>query len=91
MKLLWLFIPDWEQNGMLATIKSIPKVKRGKMSIDGKQVEDDDEPFWTQTDACAGFRVGEDCHLRDAEMELVAYQPFECQQAHENSDISAKC
>lgn len=82
MKLLWLFIPNWEQDGMLTTIKSIPKVNKHLMSINGTygktESADDDEPFWEQTEACAGFRVSKHCHLRNDEMELVAFQPYEC-------------
>ena len=63
---------------MLTTIKSIPKVKQNLMSINGNENKDskddnDDKPFWEQTEACAGFRVSKDCHLRNVEMELVAF------------------
>ena len=51
MELLWLFIPDWEQDGMMATIKSIPKPRNpAMMSLKEKSssnsVDDDEEPFW---------------------------------------------
>ena len=32
-KLLWLFIPDWEQDGMMSTIHSIPAIKKSTKSL----------------------------------------------------------
>ena len=50
----------------MSTIKSIPNQK----GLGGS--------YWTQTDECAGFKVGNDCPWRYEEMELIAYTPTEC-------------
>ena len=75
MELLWLFVPDWEQNGMMATIKSIPKPRNPQiMSLDPQNTDaQENELFWQQNDDCAGFKVSQDCPFRAQEMELVTY------------------
>ena len=48
------------------TIKSIPGEEEGG------------EPFWEQSENCAGFIVGDDCEWRYEEMELISFTPVEC-------------
>ena len=36
------------------------------------------EPYWTQTDSCAGFDVSEECEWRIEEMQLVTFTPEVC-------------
>jgi len=75
-ELLWLFIPDFDNNGMLSSIKDIkdiiidPKTKSVKFSKD--------KVYWKQHPTCSGFKISSDCPLRTSEMELVTYQPDEC-------------
>jgi hypothetical protein len=40
--------------------------------------EDDDDPFWTQTEKCAGPVVSPDCEWRYEEMSLVTFTPSIC-------------
>jgi len=48
--LLWLYVPDYTQKGIMSTIEMIPKF--------GKQYDiNDADPFWRQNDSCAGFKV----------------------------------
>lgn len=86
MELLWLYIPDWEQDGMMSTIKKIPKPKKATMmslrNVEDLTDDNPDEPFWKQNDACSGFRTSDDCPYRASEMELISYQPYECQAQH---------
>lgn len=42
-ELLWLFLPDFEKNGAMDHIVSIPGLNEG------------DEPFWVQDELCSGF------------------------------------
>lgn len=44
-ELLWLYIPDFEKNGAMDHIKSIPGVNEG------------DPPFWEQDELCSGFKI----------------------------------
>jgi len=37
--------------------------------------EDDDDPFWTQTEGCVGAVVSPDCAWRYEEMSLVTFTP----------------
>ena len=36
------------------------------------------DPYWTQTDKCAGFEVPDDCAWRIEEMQLVTFTPEVC-------------
>lgn len=65
-KLLWLFVPDWEKDGQMSSITSIPaeKGRKNKLNV----FTDDPDVYWKQTDACAGFKVSKDCYLREQEM-----------------------
>ena len=36
------------------------------------------DPYWTQTDNCAGFEVPDDCSWRIEEMQLVTFTPEVC-------------
>ena len=57
-ELIWLYIPDFNKHGRMGSIPYIPAA--GKNNSEGA--------FWNQTDACAGFEVSPDCHLRYTEM-----------------------
>ena len=46
----------------MSTIKSVSKAGSARHNPDD---EDYDEPFWTQTEECAGFVIHDkNCHLR---------------------------
>lgn len=47
-KLLWLYVPDYERNGAIHDILSIPNRPRRK-NVDGLA------QYWVQEDACSGF------------------------------------
>ena len=70
----------------MSAITQIPAEKGRKNKID--IFSNDPDIYWKQTDACAGFTVSEDCHLREQEMLLVRYQPYECKN---NPDLKNKC
>jgi hypothetical protein len=51
---LWLYVPDYLQEGKMSTIQNVPKI--------GNSYDvNDPDPFWRQTDACAGPIVSDDC------------------------------
>jgi class 3 adenylate cyclase len=62
-ELLWLHIPDFEDDSKIQDIKSVS-------SVFGD---------WHQYEDCAGLMFDDStCPYRDGEMELVAYSPWEC-------------
>ena len=57
-ELLWLYVPDYTQQGIMSTIEVIPK-------FGNPYRIDDPDPFWRQTDSCSGFEVNkDDCQWR---------------------------
>lgn len=69
--LLWLFIPDFTMQGKMNTIVNVPNAFN---NFD----PNDPNPFWRQTDACAGPVVSDDCQWRYEEMTLVTFTPVIC-------------
>ena len=69
---LWLYIPDYNMQGRMRSIKSIPALNpnRGDSSAA--------EPFWKEETECAGFYVGKDCKWRTEEMQLITFTPEQC-------------
>lgn len=68
---LWMYIPDYTQDGKMSTIINVPKEGN-------KFDENDPDPFWHQTDDCAGPIVSSDCEWRYEEMSLVTFTPLIC-------------
>lgn len=69
--LLWLYVPDFTQQGTMQTIQMIPKY--------GNIYDlNDPNPYWKQDDNCAGFAVSDDCQWRFEEMQLVTFTPDVC-------------
>ena len=65
-KVLWLYVPDYTLNGTLNEIQSVPNV-------------DNNSTFWEEDDDCGGFIIDHDkCDLRVGEMELISYNPLDC-------------
>ena len=66
-ELLWLYVPDFNKQGILDSIPAVPdRLDSSKM-------------MWNQDDDCSGFKVSnKPCHLRVDEMQLIGYQPREC-------------
>ena len=65
-ELMWLYIPDFSKKGMMNSIKSI----HGRYS---------EEIIWEEHPYCSGITVSDKpCPFRYEEMELVAFQPYEC-------------
>ncbi len=72
--LLWIYIPDYTLKGKMNTIVNVPK--------SGKTFDiNDPDPFWTQTHACAGAVVSDDCQWRYEEMSLVTFTPIICSES----------
>ena len=69
-ELLWMYIPNWENQG---AIESIPTVKTRD---DEKYIYGD--YYWQETKECAGFVVTDACPHRFEEMSLISYTPYEC-------------
>jgi len=65
-ELLWLYAPDFDKNGAIDSIKSIPN----KKGVDGN--------FWEQSDFCSGFAIDVNCEWRVEEMDLVRFTPVQC-------------
>lgn len=65
-ELLWLYLPDFEKNGAMDHITSIPGAEEG------------DPPFWVEDELCRGFEIDQGCKWRYDEMELVSFTPKEC-------------
>ena len=77
-KLVWLYIPDYNKNGMLSSIKHVSKSDRDIATMKFKP-GGEGEFFWEEVKNCSGFVVSDkDCHLRIDEMQLVSYQPEQC-------------
>ena len=73
LELLWLYVPDYNQNGIMASIKEIPDSPR---SNEDMSIKKSSGTFWKQEDECAGFVISnKKCHLRTDEMQLVSYLP----------------
>ena len=68
---LWLYVPDYMQQGKMGTIINVPKA--------GNTYDPEDaDPFWKQTDACAGPIVSDECEWRYEEMTMVTFTPKIC-------------
>lgn len=63
-ELLWLYVPDFRNQGVLSHIKEIP-CANGSIC-------------WKESENCAGFNVSDNCEWRFNEMELYHYTPSEC-------------
>jgi len=70
---LWLYIPDYNMQGRMRSIKSIPAY-----SVATGKHDPTIEPYWKQQDDCAGFYIGKDCKFRSEEMQLVTFTPEHC-------------
>jgi len=76
MELLWLYVPDFNQNGIMSSIKEIPDQPKNQFS---KTIEKSNGIYWKQDGECSGFVISnKNCHLRTDEMVLVSYLPNEC-------------
>ena len=69
-ELLWLFLPNWDNQGAVETINS---VKQPEVSLTSETTKG--EHYWEQTKDCAGFVVSEKCQWRYEEMSLISYTP----------------
>jgi len=69
-KLLWVYAPDFERNGAIEEIKTIPN------RIDGFEYPTPN--YWEQEENCSGFKVGDNCEWRFEEMEIISYTPHQC-------------
>jgi hypothetical protein len=69
--LLWLYVPDFNTKGTMQTVEMVPK-------YGNTYNVSDEDPFWRQTDSCAGFAVSDDCPWRFEEMQLVTFTPDVC-------------
>jgi hypothetical protein len=67
-EILWLYIPDFLEHGKMNTIQNVPKLGHS-FSVD------DPDPFWQQTESCAGSKVSDDCPWRFEEMLIVTFTP----------------
>jgi len=72
-EILWIYIPDFEKEGKITSIKSIPN----KLGTPGD--------YWQETSPCAGFTVQDDCPWRYEEMSLISFTPQECRKNKEMS------
>ena len=71
-EVLWIYIPDWTNGGQMNTISMIPRVGN-------PYDEADEDPYWHETDACAGFTLNAaECPWRMDEMHLVTFTPDVC-------------
>ena len=62
--ILWLYIPDFNQNGKMAEITSIPNVYNN-------------DTFWEEDKKWSGFIVDQDSwNLRISEMDIISYNPL---------------
>ena len=70
-EVLWLYLPDYKNEGNMNVIPNIPKI--------GKTFQENDpDPFWSQDEGCSGFIVGEKCNWRWEEMNLITFTPQIC-------------
>ena len=60
-------------------------------NVEDLKDDNPNEPFWKQNDACSGFRTSDDCPFRASEMELISYQPYECQAQNQIIDKPKNC
>lgn len=75
-ELLWLYVPDYSQNGVITSIK---KIKDIGYDYNQKKIISKDTMFWEQNEECSGFVISsKDCEFRTKEMILVNYTPLEC-------------
>lgn len=75
-ELLWLYAPDFNENGVMSSIKTINNIR---YDFDEKVISSEDSIFWKQNEECAGFVISENhCEYRTKEMILVTYTPLEC-------------
>lgn len=66
-EVLWIYAPDFNQNGLMDEIQSIPNVEGGG-------------DYWEVNTDCGGFEVSHsDCDLRIVEMDIISYRPESCQ------------
>jgi hypothetical protein len=66
-ELLWLYIPDFNSQGIIKEIISVPDRK------------DPTKNMWEMDPDCSGLVISDkNCNLRIEEMELISYQPKEC-------------
>jgi hypothetical protein len=73
MKLLWLYVPDFNNNGMMNSIEFIPDQPK---NLKDKSIEKSSGIFWKQEEECSGFIISnKNCHLRTDEMILISYIP----------------
>lgn len=70
-ELLWMYVPDHMSHGQMKEIKMLPK--KGQ-----PYNETEIDPYWKQTDLCAGFEISPDCPWRQEEMALVTFTPIDC-------------
>ena len=82
-RLLWLYLPDFMNGGVMNNIAYIPaagytyeEIETYMALNDGKV--NDEMIHWRQDDSCAGFKVGNQCELRYDEMQLVTFTPSLC-------------
>lgn len=80
---LWLYIPDFMKGGAMNNIHFVPKAGITYAEVNQAFKKEGKLPsemvYWQENDACAGFEVGPNCHLRYDEMQLVTYSPVQCQ------------
>lgn len=65
---LWLYLPDYLNEGKMSEIKNIPR-KGNTYSAN------DPNPYWSQDENCSGFIVGDGCNWRWEEMNLITFTP----------------
>lgn len=70
-EVLWLYVPDYLQQGKMATIINVPRVGN---SFD----PNDSDPYWRQSDSCSGPIVSDECEWRYEEMKMVTFTPAIC-------------
>lgn len=77
-ELMWLFIPDFLNNGKMSSINVIPK--RGKTVPKNIWEMKEDDIYWRAYPGCSDFIISDKgCDLRTKEMEIVAYTPYVCE------------
>lgn len=69
-ELLWIYTPDYLNNGKMGEIVNVPR-------YGNKFDPNDPDPYWSQS-ACSGFEIGDNCPWRFEEMSLVTFTPDVC-------------
>ena len=68
---LWLYLPDFNNEGNMNVIKNIPR-------LGNNYNENDLDPYWKEDESCSGFIVDDGCNWRWEEMNLITFTPQIC-------------